>query len=88
VKIQLPAKMRPTPTLAVRIGTTPAQASVSGQKITVQLPRPSGVTCMSIAPGTLTLNLAGVRNPASAGTYFVRARLRTMAFTAQLAVRS
>ena len=88
VKIQLPAKMRLTPALAVRIGTTPTQANVSGQKITVQLPQPSGVSCMSIAPGTLTLNLAGVRNPATAGTYFVHAHLRDMAFTAQLAVRA
>ena len=43
---------------------------------------------MSIAPGTSTLYLAGVRNPSSAGTYFVHAHLRRMAFTAQLAVRA
>jgi hypothetical protein len=88
VTVQLPAKMQALPTLAVRVGTAPTTAKVSGNQITVQLPRPHGVTCMSIGPGTLTLNLAGVRNPASAGTYFVRARLRDMAFTAQLAVRS
>ena len=88
VTVQLPAKMQAMPTLAVRIGTAPATAKVSGNQVTVQLPRPHGVTCMSIGPGTLTLNLAGVRNPASAGTYFVRAHLRDMAFTAQLAVRS
>jgi hypothetical protein len=88
VTVQLPAKMQATPTLAVRIGTVPTTEKVSGNQVTVQLPRPHGVTCMSITPGTLTLNLAGVRNPASAGTYFVRAHLRDMAFTAQLAVRS
>jgi hypothetical protein len=88
VTVQLPAKMQAMPTLAVRIGTAPATAKVSGNQVTVQLPRPHGVTCMSIGPGTLTLNLAGVRNPATAGTYFVRAHLRGMAFTAQLAVRS
>jgi hypothetical protein len=88
VKIQLPARMQPMPALAVRIGATPTQARVSGNTVTVQLPRPSGVSCMSIAPGTLTLNLAGVRNPATAGTYFVHAHLRDMAFTAHLAVRS
>ena len=38
--------------------------------------------------GTLTLYLAGVRNPTSAGTYFVHAHLRSMAFTAQLAVHA
>jgi hypothetical protein len=88
VTVQLPAKMQVLPTLAVRIGNAPAKATVSGNQVTVQLPRPHGVTCMSIGPGTLTLNLAGVRNPASAGTYFVRAHLRDMAFTAQLAVRA
>jgi hypothetical protein len=88
VTIQLPAKMQAPRSLAVRIGTTPATAMVSGNQVTVQLPQPHGVTCMSIAPGTLTLYLAGVRNPPSAGTYFVHAHLRTMAFTAQLAVRS
>ena len=43
---------------------------------------------MSIGMGRLTLYLAGVRNPATAATYFVRARVREHAFTAQLAVRS
>jgi hypothetical protein len=88
VTIRLPGTMQVTRSLAVRIGMAPAPATVSGNQVIVQLPTPHGVTCMSIGPGTLTLYLAGVRNPASAGTYFVRARLRTMAFTAQLAVRS
>ncbi len=88
VTIQLPAKMQALPSLAVRIGTTPTTATVSGNRVTVRLPQPHGVTCMSIAPGTLTLYLAGVRNPASAGTYFVHAHLRSMAFTAQLAVHA
>jgi hypothetical protein len=43
---------------------------------------------MSIGMGTLTLDLVGVRNPATEGTYFVRARVSGHAFTAQLAVRS
>jgi hypothetical protein len=88
VTIQLPAKMQAPPSLVVHIGTSPATASVSGNQVTVQLPQAHGVTCMSIVPGTLTLYLAGVRNPATAGTYFVHAHLRTMAFTAQLAVRA
>jgi hypothetical protein len=88
VTIRLPGTMQAPRSLAVRIGTTPASATVSGNQVIVQLPTPHGVTCMSIGPGTLTLYLGGVRNPASAGTYFVHARLRTMAFTAQLAVRS
>ena len=88
VTIQLPAKMQTPRSLAVRIGTIPATATVSGSQVTVQLPQPHGVTCMSITQGTLSLYLAGVRNPPSAGTYFVHAHLRTMAFTAQLAVRA
>lgn len=88
VTIQLPARMQAARSLAVRIGTAPAPATVSGSQVTVQLPQPHGVTCMSITEGTLTLYLTGVRNPASAGTYFVHAHLRTMAFTAQLAVRA
>jgi hypothetical protein len=43
---------------------------------------------MSIAMGTLTITLAGVRNPASAGTYFVRARVRDQSFVAQFAIRA
>ena len=88
VTIQLPTKMQAPRSLAVRIGTNPAPATVSGSQVTVQLPQPHGVTCMSITQGTLTLFLAGVRNPSSAGTYFVHAHLRRMAFTAQLAVRA
>jgi len=88
VTIQLPGKMQVPRSLTVRIGTTPTTATVSGDQVTVQLPKPHGITCMSIAPGTLTLYLAGVVNPANAGTYFVHARLRTMAFTAQLAVHT
>ena len=88
VTIQLPAKMQAMPSLAVRAGTIATTAKVSGDQITVQLPRPHGVSCLVIGPGTLTLYLAGVRNPASAGTYFVHAHLRSMAFTAQLAVRA
>jgi hypothetical protein len=88
VTIDLPAKMQAMPSLAVRVGTAPTTSAVKGHRVTVQLPQPHGISCMVIAPGTLTLNLAGVRNPRSAGTYFVHAHLRAMAFTAQLAVRS
>jgi hypothetical protein len=88
VTIQLPAKMQVPHSLAVRIGTTPTTATVSGDQVTVQLPKPHGVTCLSIAPGTLTLYLVGVLNPATAGTYFVHAHLRAMTFIAQLAVHT
>jgi hypothetical protein len=87
--VQLPARMSVLHTLAVRIGAKrTTKVTVSGTNVTVQLTRPPGMTCMSIAPGTVTIELAGVRNPASAGTYFVRAHVRNHNFTAQLAVRA
>jgi hypothetical protein len=88
VLVHLPAKMGVSQTLVVRNGTKPLAAIVSGSDVTIHLPKPPGVTCMSIGPGILTLYLIGVRNPATAGTYFIRARVRTHAFTAQLAIRA
>lgn len=88
VFVHLPAKMGAPRTLSVRVGVKPAPATVSGHDVTVQLPKPPAITCMSIGRGTLTLYLVGVRNPAIAGTYFVRARVNGHSFTAQLAVRS
>ena len=88
VFVHLPAKMGVPRTLAVRVGAKTAPATVSGHDVTVQLPKPPAITCMSIGMGTLTLYLVGVRNPATAGTYFVRARVNGHAFTAQLAVRA
>jgi hypothetical protein len=89
VVIQLPTRMDVLPTLAAGVNAKPAVgATVSGHKIAVQLPRPPAVICMSIGMGTLTIELAGVRNPAAAGTYFVRARVHEHSFVAQLAVRS
>jgi hypothetical protein len=88
VFVHLPAKMGAPRTLSVRVGAKPAPATVSGHDVTVQLPKPPAITCMSIGMGTLTLYLVGVRNPATPGTYFVRARVNGHAFTAQLAVRA
>jgi len=88
VFVHLPTKMGVPRNLAVRVGAKAAPATVSGHDVTVQLPKPPAITCMSIGMGTLTLYLVGVRNPATAGTYFVRARVNSHAFTAQLAVRA
>ena len=86
VVIQLPARMDVLPTLAARVNAKRAKATVSGHKVAVSLPRPPAVTCMSIGMGTLTIDLASVRNPPAAGTYFVRARVQDHGFVAQLAV--
>jgi hypothetical protein len=88
LSVQLPGKMQAMPSLAARIAGAPATTKVSGDQVTVQLPRQHGISCMSIAPGTLTVDLTGVRNPAHAGTYLVRAHLRKMAFTARLAIHA
>ena len=87
VIVHLPAKMGVPQRLAGGNGTKQAPATVSGHYVTVQLPKRPPVTCMSIGPGTLTLTLVGVRNPATAGTYLVRAHIGEHAFTAQLVVR-
>jgi hypothetical protein len=88
VYVHLPAKMGVPQRLVGGNGTKQAPATVSGHVVTVQLPKPPAVTCMSIAPATLTLTLTGVRNPATAGTYVVRARLHEHAFTAKLVIHS
>jgi hypothetical protein len=88
VFVHLPAKMGVPRTFVGIAGAKQAAATVSGHDVTVQLPKPPAVTCMVIGPGTLTITLVGLRNPATAGTYVVRARVREQAFTARLAVRS
>lgn len=52
-------------------------------------PKPPGVTCMAIGPGTLTLRLtraAGVGNPKSAGRYTIRVLRNKLAFKASAAI--
>jgi hypothetical protein len=88
VVLHLPAKMGVPQRLVGANGTKQAPATVLGHDVTVQLPKPPAVTCMSIGLSTLTLTLVGVRNPATAGTYVVRARLRDHVFAARFAVRS
>jgi hypothetical protein len=86
--VQLPTRMKVLPTLAVSVnGKRMPTTTAPTNAVKVELPRPPAITCMSIGMGTLTLELAGVRNPASAGTYFVHARVRDRSFVAQLAVR-
>jgi hypothetical protein len=58
-------------------GNHATAVSVSGHNVSVALPRRPGVTCLSIAPGTLTIvftTRAGLGNPQAPGTYSVRVR--------------
>lgn len=76
VVLSLPAAMRVPariPAATVRIGAARAAAvRVAGRTLTISLPRPTGVTCMVIAPGTAKIvvsSAARLGNPAAAGTY-------------------
>jgi hypothetical protein len=63
--------------------------SVSGHVVTVALPKPPQITCMSIGPGVLTISFAqsaGLRNPAAAGAYAVRTQLPKGTFVARLSI--
>ncbi|HXR12956.1 MAG TPA: hypothetical protein VN770_11710, partial [Gaiellaceae bacterium] len=76
---------------AVLVNGTPSPSvTVSGHAVSIAMPlkRP-GVTCMVVGPGTLTLTLtraAGIGNPTAAGTYTIRVRRNTLAFTARVAI--
>jgi len=89
VIVQLPARMHPMSSLAVRMNSTQIMgAKVSGTTVTIPLPTHKGITCMVVGPGVVTVDLVGVRNPATAGTYVVRAHVRGMDFAASVAVRA
>jgi hypothetical protein len=74
----------PSPLVAL-VGTRVRPARVSGHLVSVQLPPPPEVTCMSIGPGVVTVTLRGIAAPP--GTYLLRATLRNHAFTALLRIR-
>jgi hypothetical protein len=89
VIVQLPSRMHPMSSLVVRVNsTTITGTKVSGTTVTIPLPTHKGINCMVIGPGLVTLNLAGIRNPASAGTYVVRAHVRGMDFAPTVVVRA
>jgi hypothetical protein len=74
---------------AVLVNGKPAPAvSVSGHDVSITMPaRRSGVSCMIVGPGTLTLTLtraAGLGNPARAGAYTIHVRRNTQSFQANV----
>jgi hypothetical protein len=73
---------------ALLVNGKPApKVDVSGHEISVTLPRRHGITCLVIAPGTLTLTFtksAGLGNPARGGRYTIRVRHATRSFTAHV----
>jgi hypothetical protein len=83
--VSLPAAFRVAAHPRVRVRGAVRPDALHGNVVTIQLPKPPQVTCMSIAEGTLPVTIATVRAPA--GTYVVRARIATRAFAARLRVR-
>ena len=72
-------------------GRPPVTAKVSGHAVLLTLPRPQGITCMVIAPGTLTIVFAreaGLGNPETAGTYAIPVRVGVRTFVARLTVKA
>jgi len=82
--VSLPAAFR-VASVRVRVRGAVQPASLHGRTVTIELPKPPQVTCMSIAEGTLPITIATLRAPA--GSYVVRARIDTHAFAASLHVR-
>lgn len=71
-------------------GSPPRAASVSGHTVLLTLPRPQGVTCMVIAPGTLTIafsRAADLGNPPVVGGYRIPVRVGVRTFVARLTVK-
>jgi hypothetical protein len=81
--VRLPARFRLVASRAIVDGKERARA-VNDSTVTVDLPKPPGITCMSIAEGTLHVRLTGVHAPR--GTWNVRAQIRRHAFAARLRI--
>lgn len=82
--VTLPAALRVATHPRVRVRDAARPDVLHGHVVTIQLPKPPQVTCMSITEGTLSVTISTVRAPA--GAYVVRARIDTRAFTARLRV--
>ena len=88
VILRLPPQMVVPAAPVVRLDhTVVPDVTVAGHTLTFAVPHSSGMTCMVIAPGTATVTVAGVRNPA-AGRYAVSATVAGRTLTAALTVSS
>ena len=79
--VRLPATAH-VGSLRVLVRGVAMAASTSGSTVTVGLPKPPQVTCMSITEGALPVTLHGVRAPT--GTSVVTATIGRHRFTARL----
>jgi hypothetical protein len=82
--VRLPARFRLGASARTLVNGAPQLHVVNGPTLTIDLPKPPQITCMSIAEGTLHLRVAGVRAPR--GLWLVRARIGNHAFAARVQV--
>lgn len=93
VLVRLPQAMHvpaSIPRSAVHVGArTAASVSLAGHVAAIGVPRPAGLLCDSLAPGTLTVSFAraaGLGNPTRAGSYTVGVTVGGIAATAPLII--
>lgn len=82
--VQLPKRFRLTAPHAIVDGVERARA-VNDSTVTIDLPKPHGITCMSITLGALKVRLTGVHAPS--GGWTIRATLPRHTFSVPLRVR-
>jgi hypothetical protein len=74
VRLTVPAPPGQLERSAVLVNGRAATAvSTKGRVVTIGMPKRPEILCDAIGPGTLKLRVAGLRNPAAAGTYRVTA---------------
>lgn len=83
--VRLPAAFHVT-NLRVTVRGVQRAATLSNSTVTIDLPKPPQVTCMSIGPGVLPVTLKSVRLPTASGLYVISARVGPHRFKAQVRV--
>jgi hypothetical protein len=84
--LNLPQRMVVPASPVVKLDqTATANVAVAGHTLSFTIPHRSGMTCMVIGPGTVTITVAGLRNP-GAGRYTVHATANGRTFAATFAV--
>jgi hypothetical protein len=81
--VTLPTAFRVTG-LHVTVQGAQQTAALGVSTLTIDVPKPPQVTCMSITEGTLPVTIAHVH--ADAGSYTVHAKIRNHVFTARLRI--
>jgi hypothetical protein len=81
--VRLPTTFRIT-ALHVTVRGAPQTAALGVSTLTIDMPKPPQVTCMSITEGTLPVTIAHVHAPS--GAFVVRASIGRHSFSAHLRV--